>query len=353
MFPIVSEKYKFIVGVDTHSRKHVSTIINNLGVVLARREFRVTNSDINKFIEWTLKVAGVEIANMLFAIEGTSSYGETLTRALLLRRLEVVEVKPPKTKSRGGDGKTDQIDSELAALNVLRLPVNKLVKPRLGEKRKTLRILLSSRHLMVAQQTMNKNALIALLRSEHLGIDARKPLRPAGYFTISRWKLKTSDDHYDIKHEARRMAIAVVAQAEDLTSNKQRLYDIVSVMAPALLNETGIGPVTLAQILCSYSHKGRIRSAEAFAALAGTTPIPASSGNTNHFRLNHYGDRQLNHALNVIALIRMRVDTTTKEYVEKRLEQGLSQRDIRRSLKRYIARSLYRKLEACNIRPTM
>ena len=149
------------------------------------------------------------------------------------------------------------------------------------------------------------------------------------------------------------MAIAVVAQAEDLTSNKQRLYDIVSVMAPALLNETGIGPVTLAQILCSYSHKGRIRSAEAFAALAGTTPIPASSGNTNHFRLNHYGDRQLNHALNVIALIRMRVDTTTKEYVEKRLEQGLSQRDIRRSLKRYIARSLYRKLEACNISATI
>ncbi len=305
MFPIVAEKYKFIIGVDNEK--------------------------------------------ILFAIEDTSSYGETLTQELLKRELEVTEVKPPKTKSRGGDGKTDQIDSELAALNILRLPLNKLTKPRLGEKRKTLRVILASRRMLIAQQTMNKNALIALLRSEYIGIDARKPLTPADYCTIARWKLKDTDNYYYIKWEAKRIAKAIIVLAEELASNKQRLYDVVSVMAPDLLNETGIGPVTLAQVLCAYSHEGRVCSAEAFASLAGTTPIPASSGNTNHFRLNHYGDRQLNHALNVIALIRMRVDTTTKVYVKKRLEQGLSQRDIRRSLKRYIARSLYRKLEACNI----
>jgi transposase len=353
MFPIVSETYTFIVGIDTHARKHVATIMNNLGVVVARREFRVTGNDINTFIDWALKTASVENRDVLFAIEGASSYGETLTKALLQREFDVVEVKPPKTKSRGGDGKTDQIDAELAALNILRVPVNKLIKPRIGEKRKTLRVLLGSRRLLTVQQTMNKNALIALLRSERIGIDARKPLTPAGYWTIARWKLKGTDNHYDIKHEARRMAKAVVALSEELVDNKQRLYDIVSVIAPDLLEETGVGPVTLAQILCAYSHKGRVRSAEAFAALAGTTPIPASSGNTNHFRLNHYGDRQLNHALNVIALIRMRIDETTQEYIKKRSEQGLSQRDIRRSLKRYIARSIYRKLEACDIRATI
>lgn len=353
MFPIVSERYKFIVGVDTHARKHVATIINNLGVVIARREFKVTGSDINKFIDWSVKVAGAESSGILFAIEGTSSYGETLTSALLLRKLEVVEVKPPTTKSRGGDGKTDQIDAELAALNILRLPLDKLIKPRFGEKRKTLRIILGSRRLLITQQTMNKNALIALLRSEDVGIDARRPLTPADHYMIAKWKLKHAEDDYIIRQEARRMAKAIVALNEELVDNKQRLYDIVNGMASDLLNETGVGPVTLAQILCSYSHKGRVRSAEAFAALAGTTPIPASSGNTNHFRLNHYGDRQLNHALNVIALIRMRVDATTKEYVKKRLEQGLSLRDIRRSLKRYIARSIYRKLEACNIRATI
>ena len=134
MFPIVAEKYKFIVGLDTHARKHVSTIINNLGVVIARREFRVVQADINKFIDWSLKVTGVDNDKILFAIEGTSSYGETLTKTLLQRKLEVTEVKPPRTKSRGGDGKTDQIDSELAALNILRLTTDKLIKPRFGVK---------------------------------------------------------------------------------------------------------------------------------------------------------------------------------------------------------------------------
>src|SRR5487761_1094632 len=221
MFPIVSETYTCIVGVDTHSRNHVSTIINNLGVVVSRREFRVTANDINTFIDWVLKVADVENEKILFAIEGTSSYGETLAKALLQRKLAVIEVKPPKTKSRGGDGKTDRIDSELAALNILRLPVHKLIKPRLGETRKTLRVILGSRRLLITQQTMNKNALIALLRSECVGIDARRPLTPADYFTMAKWKLKDTDSHYEIKQEARRMAKAVTALSEELADNKQ------------------------------------------------------------------------------------------------------------------------------------
>ena len=348
MFPIVSEKYKFVVGVDTHARKHVASVINNLGTVIAKREFRVLSIDINKFISWSLKIA--QGSNVLFAIEGTSSYGETLTNALLVNNLSVVEVKPPKTKSRGGDGKTDQIDSELAALGVLRLPINKLITPRTGCDRKLLRVLLGSRRLMVVQQTMNKNALIALLRGSVLGIDARKPLAYTDYQTIANWKIRKNDEIGLIKTEARRLAKGVLTMYNELADNKIELYGIVSKIAPELLNQPGVGPITLAQVICSYSHKGRIHSAEAFAALAGTTPIPASSGNTSHYRLNHYGDRQLNHALTVIVLSRMRTDEITMEYVIKRTKEGLSIRDIKRSLKRYVARGLFKQLETCNIR---
>ena len=51
---------------------------------------------------------------------------------------------------------------------------------------------------------------------------------------------------------------------------------------------------------------GRVRSEAAFAALAGTSPIPASSGNTIRYRLNRGGDRQLNRVLTTIVLVRMR-----------------------------------------------
>lgn len=85
-------------------------------------------------------------------------------------------MKPPKTKARGGEGKTDQIDAELAARGVLHLPVDKLIAPRSGTERKSLRILLGSRRGVVTQQTAEKNALTALLRGCDLGIDARKAL---------------------------------------------------------------------------------------------------------------------------------------------------------------------------------
>jgi transposase len=91
-----------------------------------------------------------------------------------------------------------------------------------------------------------------------------------------------------------------------------------------------------------YSHRGRVRSEAAFAALAGVNPIPASSGNTTRHRLNRYGDRQLNRAFDVIARVRMLHDPETRAYVERRTAEGKSRREIRRCLKRFISRQIYR-----------
>ena len=72
----------------------------------------------------------------------------------------------------------------------------------------------------------------------------------------------------------------------------------------ALLAQPGVGPVTAAQLLISWSHPGRLRSEAAFAMLAGVAPIPASSGQVVRYRLNRGGDRQLNRALHTIVMIR-------------------------------------------------
>jgi transposase len=44
-------------------------------------------------------------------------------------------------------------------------------------------------------------------------------------------------------------------------------------------------------------------------------------------------------------------DPNTKAYVEKRLAEGRTRREIRRCLKRYIARYLYRTLNALHDTP--
>jgi transposase len=121
--------------------------------------------------------------------------------------------------------------------------------------------------------------------------------------------------------------------------------------APGLLDQPGIGPVSAAQAIVSFSHPGRCRSDAAFAKLAGTSPIEASSGQTTRHRLNRGGDRALNKALHVIAATRMRDDPTTQAYLARRRTEGKSDREIRRCLKRYIARQLFRALTAAMTPP--
>lgn len=114
-----------------------------------------------------------------------------------------------------------------------------------------------------------------------------------------------------------------------------------------LASEFGYGPVTVAWILIAYSHTGRVHSEAAFASMAGAAPLQASSGNTVRHRLNRHGDRRLSQAVDVIAKVRMQNDPQTKNSVETRIADGLSFREIKRVLKRYIIRKVFRQLRAC------
>jgi transposase len=95
----------------------------------------------------------------------------------------------------------------------------------------------------------------------------------------------------------------------------------------------------------TWSHAGRLRSEAAFAALAGVNPIPASSGQVTRYRLNRSGDRRLNRALHTIVLARLRDDAEPRAYAARRRAEGKSVRDVRRCLKRVVARQLFKLLE--------
>ncbi|WP_337937105.1 transposase [Tsukamurella pulmonis] len=87
--------------------------------------------------------------------------------------------------------------------------------------------------------------------------------------------------------------------------------------------------------------RGRIRDARRRRA-----DPPANSGQvTTRYRLNRHGDRQLNRALHTVVLSRQRYDQATRDYTARRTAQGKTPREIKRCLKRYIARDLYRLLE--------
>jgi transposase len=80
--------------------------------------------------------------------------------------------------------------------------------------------------------------------------------------------------------------------------------------------------------------------------LSGTAPVPVSSGRTGRHRLRRLGDRQINRALLTIAVTRIRSHPGTQAYIQRRRAEGETDREIRRGLKRYLARHLYRTLNS-------
>jgi transposase len=139
-----------------------------------------------------------------------------------------------------------------------------------------------------------------------------------------------------------RRVTAVTAEERELA---REIETLTRKLAPQLLDQPGVGPLAAAQILISWSHRGRITSEAAFARLAGCAPIPASSGQTIRYRLDRSGDRRLNRALHMVLVTRRRAHAPTIAYINRRIQQGKSRPEATRCLKRYLARSLYRLLE--------
>lgn len=347
---IVAELFEHVVGIDTHARSHTYCLVHSRsGAVVDTASFPTTKAGTARAISWILRRTQ---GSVLAAVEGTSSYGAGVTAALAEEGFEVAEVRPAARTSHAHSGKSDVLDAEAAARSVLGRDYDHLARPRQAGRRAALRVLLAARAIMDQQRTANRNALNALLRSIDLGIDARKAVSDPQVRTIAAWRItrrsnRPAEPQAIARREARRLAAAVLEQSEMLRENHRELRVLAEELAPSLQTHPGIGPVTAAIIVCAYSHHGRVRSEAAFAALGGIAPLPASSGNTNRHRLSRSGDRQLNRAFDVIVRTRMSYDPATRDYVARRRGEGRSNREIRRCLKRYVCRSVFRELQAC------
>lgn len=346
---IVAHTHPFVVGVDTHARNHVYAILAaNTGALLESREFPATGAGINRAIDWVARRTDGS-ADTLWVIEGAASYGAILAGTVATHGFPVAEAPRMDARKRRGVGKTDALDAHQIAISTLPLPVDKLRRPRLHDGiRQGVRILITARGSMSKDRTRSINALNALVRGNDLGIDARKKLTSTQITEVSKWRSREEELSLSIaRTEAVRLARHILLLDEQLTANENQLDELVKVSEAApLLEETGFAAISAAKCLAAWSHEGRVRNEAAFASLAGVNPIPASSGNTVRHRLNRGGDRSLNSALHMVAVTKMTHDTKTREYAEKRRAQGKTNKEIRRCIKRYLARHIYRTLNA-------
>jgi hypothetical protein len=353
---IVAHTRPYVVGVDTHARTHTfAVLVAGTGELIATEQFPATSAGMDRAVAWAARRTDGDL-DTLWVIEGVATYGARLAAAVSRAGYEVVEAARMDARTHRGSGKSDPLDAHRIASAVLSLEPHKLRLPRSDDGvRAALRVLVTAREHMTTERTATINALTALLRIADLGIDARKSLTAKQVGEVARWRDRVEDlATTTARAEAVRLARRIVALDEEVAMNQAHLRDLIrSSKAASLLDKVGIGPVTVAVVYAAWSHAGRVRSEAAFAALAGVNPIPASSGNTTRHRLNRGGDRRLNRALHMAVITRMTHDPDTRAYVERRRAEGRTTKEIRRCLKRYLARQLYRALNRLYSEPVL
>jgi transposase len=347
---MLADRVDAVIGVDTHTDTHTAAILNAGGGILHTVTVDSTEDGYGQLLDAVLDHApGPRVA---WAIEGTGSYGAGLKQALEHDGAEIIEVRA--VKRARGQSKNDTNDAVTIARTALAQDTH--ARPRSGQTREALRILTLTRNQDVKTRTRLINTLKSLI------LTAATPVR-------DKFRGRTSTEQIAITMRLRAPKNAtsdVLASIAAIRSSATQIRDLTTLIdtaekdmtalltlhAPQLLALYGVGPISAAQILLTFSHPGRFRSEAAFAAIAGTSPLEASSGRTVRHRLNRTGDRQLNAAIHRIMHTRKtRQHPDTIAYIARRSADGKTPKEINRLLKRYLTRHLYRLLETMPAMP--
>jgi transposase len=201
-----------------------------------------------------------------------------------------------------------------------------------------LRLLLLERRSAVRARTAALNQLSSLRVTAPDHVRDRLRALSGERLAVAAARLRPGPDV--LTSVLRRLGRRVARLSEEIAELERGLAALLAELAPDLLEECGVGPVCGAQLLVSSGDPSRMASEASFAALAGTSPVEASSGQQRRHRLNRGGDW----ALHVVALARIHHHGETAAYYQRLLSAGKTAREARRCVKRALARYFYRRL---------
>lgn len=301
-----------IMGIDPHPASLTLAVMEQTGEVQLTR----TIANDHEAVLYALELAG-GLPDRRWAIEGAGNrYVTELVRAPTALDEHVTDVPPGLTsqyRSKRGRKKTDAVDASVIAQAALANP-----NPPRYTRNET--------HEQLKRLTRTRQRLAKHLQSERAALTslpADSPIRPALKDVIA-----------SLRHAI-----------DDVTARIERL---VKQHDPRILREHGVGPVVSGVVLAETGDIQRFRSADAFAAYCDAAPIERSSGKLKRAQLNTGGNRRLNHALHIAAMVRLRSHPESQAYVARKIAEDKTQRAAIRLLKTAIARRLYRALNTPN-----
>ena len=330
-----------MIAVDPHKR-------SNTLVVLDGKEREI---DGGRFVndsagyKQMLRFAG-RFDERVWAVEGARGVGRHIAQRLVADGEQVWDV-PAKLAARvrvlstGQGRKSDAADARSVGVAALR--THTLTQVVSDDVVVTLKLLSDRRRELVAARTQAVNRLHRLL-AELRGGGAKQRLSVTKAKTMLA-AIRPRDAVGKIRRQLAADHLSdVVAIERKIAAVEARLAEALEGADSTLMQIYGVGVVTAARILGEVGDISRFATRHHFATYTGTAPIEASSGDVIRHRLNRGGNRQLNHALHMIAIVQIRTDGPSRSYYLRKRAEGKSRKEALRCLKRRISDAIYRQL---------
>ena len=334
------ETSEVILGVDTHLDVHVGVVIDAAGRVMGTLSVGTNQEGYQQLLCWAQAFGVLRRAG----VEGTGSYGAALKQVLQGSGVTVIEINRPDRSRRRGRGKSDVTDAESAARSVLAGSVTSIPKAHNGLA-EALRTLSLVRRSAVKAKTQTINQIRALL------VSAPQAIRDSAYKAEASQCVAACAA---LAHDTLSAALASLQAAlrflakrwtmlnDELHELNATLARLTKKAAPRLLSRFGVGPQTAAILLVTAGdNRPGCIARRHWPLFAAPVHCRHHQARSSVIGLNRGGNRQANNALWTIAMVRMRSDARTRQYVARRTGEGLSKKEIHRCLKRYIVRELY------------
>jgi transposase len=344
LVPVIGRRLLVVtIGIDPHKASHTAVALDEDGRLLGELRVVATKAMLERLLRWAERWP-----ERIWAVEGASGLGHLLAQQLVAHQETVLDVPATlaaraRLLARGHGRKTDAID----AASVARVAQSQPDLRRVGaeDHSAVLRLLSDRRDELTQARRTVVNRLHRLLRDlcpggapTELSADAATRLlgriRPANVVDLER----------------KAMARALVADLRridrNLVESRRRCAAAILASGTTLTSVVGISDVLAAKILGHVGDIRRFGSSDQFASYTGTAPIEVSSGEVTRHRLSRSGNRSLNNALHLAARVQTMHPGAGRDHYERKLAEHKSSREALRSLKRQLAKVVYRQLVA-------
>jgi transposase len=323
-----------VIGVDPHKRSHAAVVIGDDDVALSSIEVRAGGRQLSELLEWSC-----QFGERVWAIESANGLGYLLGQQLVGAGERVVDV-PATLASRvrvlatTRSNKNDMNDALSIAIAARHAPRITAVTP--ADHAVVLRLLVKRHHDLGRLRNRIACRLHALLCELAAGgipgeITPNKAQRLLDVIeprtAVEQVRHQLCCDHLaDLRHIDMKMR-----------TSKRRITDAVTASGTTVTEVFGVGPIVAAMVIGHTRNVGRFASRDHYAAYCGTAPIEVASGGRSVHRLSLRGNRQLNHAMHIVAVTQIRHrHSPGRAFYDRKIAEGKTSKEALRALKRRI-----------------